>query len=174
MSNKILMLISPENFRDEEYFEPKELFEENGYDVITASKPNTGFALGKLGGEADVDLNFYNSNPEEYDALVLVGGKGCSIFQKDNKAHSKIKEFYDKHKLIAAICLAPTILAFAGMLKDRKVTVSNKDGDNIRIIEESGAKYTSNGLVVDKNIVTASGPEYSRDFAEKIVDLLEN
>ncbi|MEN6511444.1 MAG: DJ-1/PfpI family protein, partial [Chloroherpetonaceae bacterium] len=68
------------------------------------------------------------------------------------------------------ICLAPVILANAGILKGKKATVS---GTESKTIEVKGAKYTEPGVTIDGLIVTANAPRASRRFGQAIVELLK-
>jgi len=54
-------------------------------------------------------------------------------------------------KVVAAICLAPVILAYAGVLNRRQATVA---GTEATTIEAQGAHYTGPGVTVDASIVT--------------------
>ena len=71
---------------------------------------------------------------------------------------------------VAAICLAPVILANAGVLKGRRATVA---GTEAKTIESRGAKYMGPGVTVDGNIVTGNAPKSSRLFGQKINELLK-
>jgi len=78
-------------------------------------------------------------------------------------------------KVLAAICIAPGILAAAGVLNNKKVTVwsSAMDKSFIRILEKSGAKYLDKSVVSDGKIITASGPDAAQEFAQAIIDRLK-
>ena len=77
----------------------------------------------------------------------------------------------EKGKVVSAICLAPVILANAGVLKGRKATVS---GQEAKAIEAKGAVYTQPGVTVDGNIVTGNAPKSSKLFGETICGLLQH
>lgn len=72
-------------------------------------------------------------------------------------------------KIVAAICLAPVILANAGVLDGKSATVA---GTEARSIESKGARYAGPGVTVDGNVVTGNGPKCSRVFGQKIDELL--
>ena len=58
-TNKILYVMSGQNFQDEEYFESKKIFENAGYKTEVSST-FIGTAQGKLGGITNIDLLMYN------------------------------------------------------------------------------------------------------------------
>ncbi len=169
MKGKVLFIIAPENFRDEELLKPKKILESEGYEVEIAST-KTGNATGMLGTEIDVKKNVYELSPSEYDAIVLVGGIGARIFFEDEKIHEFFRNGYEEGKVIAAICISPVTLAKAGLLKGKRATVWQSEASTI---ESYGAKYTGNDVEIDGRIITANGPEAAEKFGKAIVNVLE-
>ncbi len=169
MKKYILMVIAPESFRDEEFFEPKEVFEKNGYEVVVASTKE-GAAKGSQGGTFDVEFTLDRAKSERYDAIVISGGGGSRDYLWDNKTlHKILNDFNKENKTIAAICISPVVLAKAGLLKDKKCTVFN-DPVSIEIIKKAGGKLDIKKEVVrDGNIVTANGPKASTAFGEEVI-----
>ena len=76
-SRRILMIIAPENFRDEELFEPRRIFEHAGAEVTLAAS-RLGTAYGMLGGMADPKILISDAKADDYDAIVVVGGRGVN------------------------------------------------------------------------------------------------
>ncbi len=163
----ILMVIAPEDFRDEELFEPKEIFEEKGAKVTIAST-TTEIAKGMLGGTVKPDLKISAVNVGEYDAIVIVGGAGSKEYLwDDEELRAMVKEAYNKDKVLAAICLSPVVLAKAGVLDGKKATVF-PDKEAISELRNYGALYLDKEVVVSDNIITGKGPESAKEFASKI------
>jgi len=174
-NKKIAMIIAHQDFRDEELFIPRNIFLNEGGEVkIVSSKKEE--ALGSFGGVTDVDLTLEELNVADYDAIIFVGGSGAFNYIENNIVHKIIKEAVSKKKLLGAICIAPAILAKSGVLKGKRATVwSNKmDKSAVKILKENGAKYENKAVVSDRRIVTANGPSYARQFAERIIELLTN
>ncbi len=172
---KILFIIAKNDFRDEEYFIPKSILEKE-FQIITASNNNDKMALGCLGGEANVNLNYENVNVDDYEAIIFVGGPGA-LKNLDNEISYKIaQEAIEKNKILCAICIAPTILAKAGVLKNRKATVwhSELDKKPIKVLEENGAVFVGEDVVEDGNIITANGPQAAEKFGNKILEKLRS
>jgi len=139
---KIAMIIAPIDFRDEEYFIPKSVFEGHGAEVITASLKK-GEALGSYGGVIEVDSIVSGLKSNNLDALIFVGGSGAVGFLEDKNCHQLAKEIDSTGKILGAICIAPIILARTGVLAGRKATVwsSPTDKTAVKILKESGAQY---------------------------------
>lgn len=173
MSKKIAMIIAFKEFKDEEYFIPRFIFKQNGCIVATVSSYR-GMAIGVGGGETMVGLDFDNFNPLEFDALVFVGGSGAARFLDDEDIYRILEEAKDM--VIGAICIAPAILAKNGILKGKRATVwsNNMDKGLIGILEENGAIYENSSVVVDEKIITANGPMAAKEFAEKVLEVLDN
>lgn len=166
---KIVMIIAPERFRDEELFIPKEELEKAGHEIVIASSVK-GICPGSRGGFATATMTLNEVQASDYDAVVFVGGGGSKIYYANQEALRIAKEMYKKKTVVAAICLAPVILANAGILKGKNATVA---GTESKTIESKGAKYTGPGVTVDDNIVTANAPKSSRLFGQKINELLK-
>lgn len=166
---KVLMIIAPERFRDEELFVTKEELEKAGHETVIASSVR-GTCPGSRGGFATAALTLNEVQVSDYDAVVFVGGGGSKIFFANEAALHIAREMYRKKAVVAAICLAPVILANAGILTEKQATVA---GTAAKMIVDKGAQYTEPGVTVDGNIVTGNAPKSSRLFAQKINELLK-
>ena len=166
---KALMIIAQSNFRDEELFETKKVLEENKVDVKVAA-PKKEKALGKLGGDTMPDLSFDQIKVDEYDAVIFVGGPGAADYFRDDFVLDLAKKAYDLKKIVAAICIAPSILANAGILNGVKVTAFPSEEQNL---EEKHAEYTGNVVESSGNIITGRGPEAATEFAQHIIQALK-
>jgi len=170
---KVLMVVAFKNFRDIEYFLPKEILERSGVKVITASNKK-GEAQGADGKKANVDLLISEANPEDFDAVLFVGGPGC-LENLDNKdSYQLAQKTIEKGKILGAICISPVILAKAGVLKEKKATVWSSPFDRkaIEILKENGAFFEDEKVVVDGKIITANGPNSAQEFGQAILNLL--
>ena len=172
-NKKIAMIIPFKDFRDEEYFVPKEILEEAGAEMKTASN-QMGRALGADGGEVDVDLLVSDLNPADFNVVVFIGGPGCLENLDNENSYKVAKETVSQNKVLASICISPIILAKAGVLKGKKATVwsSPMDKSPVKILEENGAIYQDESVVVDGKIITGNGPDAAKEFGEAIVKVL--
>lgn len=175
MAKKIAMVIAFREFRDEEYFIPKRIFETAGFEVVTVSS-SLGKAIGKLGGETDVNLLLENLRPGDFEAVLFIGGPGAANYIDNETCHQIARETIEQEKVLGAICIAPAILAKAGVLKDKKATVwsSPLDKSAVKILKNSGTDYQEEPVVVDGKIVTAQGPFAAKSFAEAIIKELSS
>ena len=165
---KILMIIPLERFRDEELFQTREELEKAGYTIVTASTQR-GVCPGSRGGQAEAEMALDDVIIGDYEAVVYVGGGGSKLLFNNLLAQKIAREMYQGGKVVAAICLAPVILANAGLLKNKKGTVA---GTEAKTIENKGAIYKGPGVTVDGKIITANAPKASRLFGQMIVETL--
>jgi protease I len=106
---KILLVIAQEQFRDEECFVPKQLFEAAGAEVTVAAE-STKTAIGTLGGSIKPDIRISDARIDDYDAIVISGGSGSKKYLWDNKALQKlVKEADAQKKIVSAICVSPVV-----------------------------------------------------------------
>lgn len=166
---KILMVVAPEGYRDEEFRDPKEVFEEAGAEVIVASK-GVETAKGKISDTVKVDMDISDVVAFDYDAVIFVGGPGATVYFDDPIAQKIARDAAEAGRIVGAICIAPSILANAGLLEGKKATSFPSEQKNI---EPKCAEYTGDEVTVDGNIVTANGPDAADAFGRAIANLLE-
>lgn len=164
----VLLIIAQNGFRDEEYFKPKAILEESGYKVVTASQQK-GIARGKLGGITQAEIGLADVKVDEYAGVIFIGGPGAADYFVDKTALSLAKKAYEKDKVVGAICIAPGILARAGILKGKKATVYPSE---LETLNKEGAIYINKPVVSDGKIITANGPDAAESFGREIVKLL--
>jgi protease I len=164
---KIIMIIAPKKFADQEFFEPKSIFEKNGAKVWVAStdlQPAVGYGIQTV----KPDLTIASVKSDDYDAIVIIGGEGAIDFLWDNKElRLLVKDAYAKNKMVAAICAAPVVLARAGLLQGKAATVYPDPGF-ITELTKNGADYQDTKVVVSGKIITGNGPSSSTDFGLKV------
>lgn len=173
-NKKALLIVAFRDYQDLEYNTIKEVLENKGIEITTASS-SLGEAKGKLGGKILVDLTLKEVNLDDFDALIFVGGPGTVEYFENKDAHRLAKEAVEKDKILGAICLAPVILAKAGILSGKKATVWSSlfDRSPIEELEKNGAIYLDQDVIVDGKIITANGPSAAKKFTETIVELLK-
>ena len=168
---KVLMVIAPKGYRDEEFSKSAEVFEKSGvaYDVASTA---AGDCEGMMGSVQNASLAVADAKEADYDALVICGGIGARDFLWTHEPLIElVKQFNAKGKVIGAICLAPVILAYARVLDSIKATVFDTPA-SVELLRQSGAKYVKEAVVSDKNIVTGDHPVASVKFAQEILSKL--
>ena len=170
---RILYVIAPERFRDEELAAPKRALESAGHQVRVAST-RAGEAVGMLGARVVPDVTIAQAKEADVDALVIAGGAGAPTHLWDcAPLLSLIRNLHADGKPLGAICLAPPVLARAGALAGRRATTFPTDRA-IAELKRGGATYVREPVVRDGTIITASGPEAAEAFGAALVQLVES
>lgn len=167
------MVVAAEGFRDSEYFIPKEILENNGAEIKNVSNKK-GVARGADGGEIKTDLLIQDVNLADFDAVIFIGGPGALKHLDNEFSYKLARAAIERGKILGAICISPSILAKAGVLKDKRATVwtSALDKSPVKILTENGAIYKNKNVVVEGKIITADGPSSAKEFGEKILSML--
>ena len=170
MSKKIAILAT-DGFEESELKSPKEHLEQQGWTAeIVSLKSGSikAWADGDWGSKYPVDKIASDVTSKDYDALVLPGGViNPDKLRVDDDALTFVKGFFDEKKPVAAICHGPWTLINADVVKGRKVTSYasiRKD------LENAGAVWSDEEVVVDKGLVTSRSPEDLPAFNKKMVE----
>ena len=170
---KVLFVVAHEGYQPVEYNEPKKILEDAGFTIVTASnKP--GRATDKDGGTTKVDITLDQVNVKDYDGIFFIGCPGALEHLDTQESHRIIKEASEKHLPLGAICVSTRILAKAYALTRKRATGWNGDNELEKIYEAYDVIYLPEPVVVEENIITATGPAAAKTFGQEIVALLHN
>jgi len=133
-------------------------------DQTYTEKPGHLFAL---------NATFADVRPEEYDALVIPGGRAPEYLRLNSQVLRTVRHFFDENKPVAAICHGPQILAAAGVLTDRVCAAYPAVGPDVTLAGGKFADIPVTESIVQGNLVTAPAwpahPAWLRDFL-KLLD----
>ena len=122
------------------------------------------------------ELPFDQIDINDFDALAIPGGATEAGFFEDaydERLLNLIREFDKLGKPIASVCVAALPIAKAGVLKDRKATTWDlNNGNRRKQLADFGADVQDTAVVVDKNIITSTGPATSVGVAFKLLEML--
>ena len=159
------LIISADGFEDSELRVPLFGLKEAGIDVDVASVRH-GQIVGEHGWRADVDKVLDEAHPEEYDLLVLPGGKAPALLRANPGVLGIARAFMAANKPVAAICHGPQILVSAGEMRGRRATCFHTIAAELR---DAGALYEDREVVVDGNLVTARQPADLAPFIRETI-----
>ncbi|MDY0231789.1 MAG: type 1 glutamine amidotransferase domain-containing protein, partial [Candidatus Saccharicenans sp.] len=171
LSGKSVAILIAEGFHDGETLEPKAFLEEHGAEVIIL-----GPAVGEVKAyNSDQVVNIEKAvdeaDVEEFDALILPGGKGPAVLREHEAAVAFAKAFFESGKPVAAICHGPQVLITAGVVEGRSMTGTSQIAEELK---EAGAEYLDEPVVVDGNLITSRTPDDLPKFNEAILNALKN
>ncbi|MEM5772902.1 MAG: DJ-1/PfpI family protein [Candidatus Aenigmatarchaeota archaeon] len=163
----VLVVIAPEKFNEEEFFNTKKLLEEEGVKITVANSTGEP-SVSKYGKTVEVEKLLKDIDEKEYDGIIFVGGSGASAYFNDKIVHKLVKKFFETGKVVGAICIAPTILANSGILKGKKATAYMTQK---QAIEKVGI-YRGNEVEQDGKIITCKWPSAVPVFVKKFIEAL--
>lgn len=127
-------------------------------DQTYTEKPGHNFAL---------NYSFDDVKAEQYDGLVIAGGRAPEYLRLNKKVIEIVKHFFAENKPVAAICHGIQILTAAGVVKGRKLTAYPAVGPEVTL---AGGEYQNipvDGAYVDGNLVTSPAwPAHPKFIAE--------
>jgi protease I len=131
----------------------------------------------KRGHNFALNAAFDEVNVEEYDALVIPGGRAPEYIRLNEQVLAMTRHFAEEDKPIAAICHGPQVLAAAGVLEGKGCTAYPAVGPDVT---NAGGEYVSvpvDQAHVDGNLVTAPAwpahPEWLAKFLEVLGTTIE-
>jgi protease I len=109
----------------------------------------------KRGHNFTLNATFADVRVEDYDGLVLPGGRAPEYLRLDARVLDAIRYFARERKPIAAICHAAQMLAAAGVIQGRKVSCYPACSPEVELAGGTYAPVEMTAAVTDGNLVTA-------------------
>ena len=141
-------------------------------DIVTpGGQPIRGWNEDDWGEEVEADFAIRDVRAEDYDALVLPGGRiNPDTLRTVSEAVALVRSFVEHDRVVAAICHAPWLLIEAGVARGREVT----SFPSIRTdLLNAGASWVDREVVVSDRVVTSRSPADLQAFVAAIVAEIE-
>lgn len=158
------LIVSGQHFEDSELLAPYHRLLKEGIETHIASS-QAGVIRGKHGCQMEA-LALAAIDGNQYDLLILPGGKAPSVLRKDEVLLDLVRHFVGSGKTVAAICHGPQILVSAGVLAGRRATCYR---GMAKELQGAGAEYLDQRVVVDGNLITSRIPADLPDFLREII-----
>ncbi len=140
--------------------------------TVVSVSADTYYVTGSHNITIKADELITGLNTDNFSAIVLPGGMpGALNLRNSAEVRNTVKDFFEKEKIVAAICASPSIvLSDIGILEGKKATCypgmeSEFKGNVIQ--------NTDKPIETDGNIITGNGPANAAPFALKIVELIQ-
>jgi protease I len=171
LDGKRVAILVADGFEQVELTEPRRALDEAGAStqIVSPSQPKVkGWQHTKWGDEFDVDVKLDQSDPTQFDALLLPGGvMNPDKLRMNARAVEFVRHFFDQGKPIAAICHGPWTLIEAGAVKRRTVTSYPSIKTDLT---NAGAKWVDEPVVVDNGLITSRRPDDIPMFNGKMIE----
>lgn len=154
-------------FEEMEVAFPISILRTAGLNVVSVSISDTSDVVGSHGISIIADTVYSEIDPYNADAIILPGGQpGTENLSKFYPLKDVIS-YYEKNRIIAAICAAPSIIGEMGLLKGKKAVCYPGYESKLK-----DAIVDTKSVVVDNNIITAKGPGAAKSFSYAIIQKL--
>lgn len=177
MAKKVLITAGDAVEALEIYYPYYRLLEENIEAVIAAPSAKTLHTVvhdfeswetytEKPGYQIQAQLSFEEVKPQEYDGLIIPGGRAPEYIRLNPALPGIVRHFFETGKPVGAICHAAQVLeTVADLLKNRSMTAYIACRPSV---EAMGARYVTETLHVDGNLVSGHAwpdlPGFMREF----------
>jgi len=132
-------------------------------DQTYSEKPGHNFALNATFDEVSV---------QDYDALVIPGGRAPEYIRLNPKVIEIVKHFAEVNKPIAAICHGPQVLAAADVIQGKKCSAYPAVGPDVIQAGGTWVDIPVDKAEVDGNLVTAPAWPAHPDWMAKFLEVL--
>lgn len=162
------LIILVNGFEDVEALCTIDILRRSKIQIDTVSLDNKNI-ITQNNNKIEVEYLLNEVEVNSYDFLILPGGKAVfNVLDNDLRIDELIDNFYQKGKLICAICAAPRLIAKRGYFNNLKFTIfpGCLDGDVL-------GKQVNKGVVVEDKFITAKSMYYTTEFALEIINKLQ-
>ena len=132
-------------------------------DQTYSEKPGHNFSL---------NATFSEVNSEDYDALVIPGGRAPEYIRLNETVLKMVRHFFKANKPVAAICHGAQVLAAAGVIEGKACSAYPAVGPDVT---GAGGKYVDipvDKAHVDGKLVTAPAWPAHPDWLAKFLQVL--
>jgi len=132
-------------------------------DQTYSEKPGHNFTL---------NATFSEVKAEDYDALVIPGGRAPEYIRLNEEVLKIVRHFAEADKPIAAICHGPQVLAAAGVLAGKTCSSYPAVGPDVTCAGGIYADIPVDKAYVDGNLVSAPAWPAHPDWIAKFLQVL--
>jgi protease I len=168
---KVAILVT-DGFEQVEMTEPRKALDEAGARTSIVSLKDgkvRGWKFTEWGDEFPVDVPLAQARPEDFDAILLPGGViNPDKLRMDENAVLFAQSFLDGGKPVATICHGPWTLIETGKVKGRRLASWPSLQTDL---ENAGAEWVDQEVVVDGNLVSSRKPDDIPAFNREMISL---
>lgn len=181
---KKLLIITGDGGESYETLYAKHRFQEAGWQPVVAApskkllnlvihdfEPGWDTYVERKGYYVESDIAISEVKAEDYEAILLIGGRAPEFLRNDKTVISIVRHFSDNGKFIFAICHGIQILVTAGLVKDKNITCY----EHVKFeVESCGGTFIGKDQAVrDGKIVTGQTWQSHPEFYRMVFECLE-
>lgn len=164
------LIVTGDGFEDAEFTYPLYRLREEAFSIDVAT-PEGGSFESKHGQEFEADMRIEDATASDYEFLVIPGGRAPESLRTDAPEVAELIAAVDEaNKPIASVCHGAQLLISADVLEGRDATAYWPLATDV---ENAGATFRDQEVVVDGNLVTSRYPDDMPAFMREFLELLE-
>lgn len=164
---KVAILI--ENlFDDEELIAPYHRLRED-YEVVLVGTESDKEYKSKSGFIKKSDIASKDVSADDFDGVIIPGGFSPDYMRRSKDSVKFVSDLYNQGKPVAAICHAGWMLAESIDLNGKNMTSTSTIRKDM---ENAGAKWIDEEVVVDGNLITSRSPKDLPAFVKEFVKMV--
>ena len=133
--------------------------------VVHDFEPGWDTYIEKPGYLIPADIAFADVDPDDYDGIILSGGRAPEYLRNDLQLQKIVQHFVEREKPIAALCHGVLILAAIDSIRGRTVSTYGALAPDVEV---AGGKLKDADVTVEGNLVTSRTwmdlPSFMREF----------
>ena len=133
-------------------------------DQTYSEKPGHNFVL---------NASFAEINQEDYDALVIPGGRAPEYLRLNPRVLKMVRYFAEAGKPIAALCHGPQILAAAGVIKGKRLNAYPACQPDVELAGGTFVPLEITSAIADGKLVTGPAWPAHPAWLAKFLEVLE-
>jgi protease I len=137
--------------------------------VLHDFEPGVETYVEKPGYRMEADIAFADVNPDDYDGLVITGGRAPEYIRLNAPLKAIVRHFFDEQKPVAAICHAAQVLIAAGVVRDRKIAAYEAMEPDVTA---AGGAFQDCALAEDGHLVSSRVWPDIADFSRGFMRLI--
>lgn len=168
---KSILIFVEENYEELELWYPKYRIEEAGYRTLMVSPEAGKIYSGKYGYPCLSEQSFSSVSLKDFQGIVIPGGFAPDKLRRYPKALELVRQADEEGKMVAFICHGGWVPISAKILKNRLATSVGAIRDDI---ENAGAIWKDEAVVIDKNLISSRTPKDLPLFGKAIIEWLKD
>jgi protease I len=169
LKGKRVLAFCEEDFEDLEMWYPVLRLREAGAVVTVAGPKGKTVYKGKYGVPLEADCALTEAAAADFDGLYVPGGWAPDKLRRYPSVLSLTREFHEAGKPIGQICHAGWVLISAKIVAGYTMTSTPGIKDDL---ENAGAMWVDEEVVVDRNIVSGRRPPDLPAFMREFIRFL--
>jgi len=164
LAGKKIAVLVEEGFEDLELWYPVLRLREAGAEVDIVGTGKAPEYRGKYGVPCAEEKKIDDVQAADYDGVVVPGGWAPDQLRRYPAVLDFVRQIFAAGKPVGSICHAPWVLISAKILAGKTMTSTPAVKDDV---ENAGAKWVDQSVVVDGNLISARRPPDLPDFCRE-------